>query len=110
MNFISRIVGLCALVVAASSCANPQPVRNELRAPSYPLITIDPYTSAWSPTDNLYDSSVEHWTGKPFPLMGTLRVDGQMYRFMGAEQSILTPIAPAAKDGDWSATYTFTKP
>ncbi|MBQ1964181.1 MAG: DUF4965 domain-containing protein [Tidjanibacter sp.] len=110
MNFISRIVGLCALVVAASSCANPQPVRNELRAPSYPLITIDPYTSAWSPTDQLYDSSVEHWTGKPFPLMGTLRVDGQMYRFMGAEQSILTPIAPAAKDGDWSATYTFTKP
>ena len=27
--------------------------KNELRAPAYPLVTIDPYTSAWSTTDNL---------------------------------------------------------
>ena len=32
--------------------------KNELRAPAYPLVTIDPYTSAWSTTDNLYDSPV----------------------------------------------------
>jgi len=38
--------------------------KNELRAPAYPLVTIDPYTSAWSTTDNLYDSPVKHWTGK----------------------------------------------
>ena len=24
--------------------------KNELRAPAYPLVTIDPYTSAWSKT------------------------------------------------------------
>lgn len=29
--------------------------KNELRAPAYPLVTIDPYTSAWSTTNNLYD-------------------------------------------------------
>lgn len=40
--------------------------KNELRAPAYPLVTIDPYTSAWSTTDNLYDSPVKHWTGKDF--------------------------------------------
>lgn len=34
--------------------------KNELRAPAYPLVTIDPYTSAWSTTDNLYDSPVKH--------------------------------------------------
>ena len=43
-------------------------VKNELRAPAYPLINIDTYTSGWSMTDNLYDSSVKHWTGKDFPL------------------------------------------
>ena len=44
--------------------------KNELRAPAYPLVTIDPYTSAWSTTDNLYDSPVKHWTGKDFSLLG----------------------------------------
>ena len=42
-------------------------VSNELRPPAYPLVTIDPYTSAWSTTDNLYDSNVKQWTGKDFP-------------------------------------------
>ena len=27
-------------------------------------------------TDNLYDGSVKHWTGKDFPLVGVLKVDG----------------------------------
>ena len=33
-------------------------VSSGMRPPAYPLITIDPYTSAWSTTDNLYDSNV----------------------------------------------------
>lgn len=101
---------LAALLVALVGCGGPEPTPNQLRAPAYPLITIDPYTSAWSFSDNLYDSQVMHWTGKPFPLMGTLRVDGQMYRFLGAEESVLTAVAPASKDGEWTATYTFAKP
>ena len=28
-----------------------QHVKSELRAPAYPLVSIDPYTSAWSFTD-----------------------------------------------------------
>ena len=44
-----------------------QHVKSELRAPAYPLVSIDPYTSAWSFTDNLYDGSVKHWSGKDFP-------------------------------------------
>ena len=66
--------------------------KNELRAPAYPLVTIDPYTSAWSTTDNLYDSPVKHWTGKDFSLLGVAKVDGQTYRFMGTEELELFPI------------------
>ena len=40
--------------------------KERLEAPAYPLVTIDPYASAWSMSDNLYDSPVRHWTGKDF--------------------------------------------
>ena len=55
-----------------------QHVKSELRAPAYPLVSIDPYTSAWSFTDNLYDGSVKHWSGKDFPLIGVAKVDGHL--------------------------------
>lgn len=55
-------------------CGSAEHVANTLRAPAYPLITIDPYTSAWSTSDNLYDSQVKHWTGKDFQFMGVARV------------------------------------
>ncbi|MDR2384179.1 MAG: DUF4965 domain-containing protein [Tannerella sp.] len=83
---------------------------NTLRAPAYPLITIDPYTSAWSFTDHLYDSSVCHWTGTEFPLTGAIRVDGKSYRFMGMEKQPLNVIATTAEKGNWNGRFTFSKP
>ncbi len=91
-------------------CGTPEHIRNELRAPAYPLITIDPYTSAWSGADNLYDRQIMHWTEKDFPFVGVLRVDGELYRFMGVEQALLIPIAPMGHEQSWEATYTFDKP
>ena len=55
----------------------------KLRAPSVPIITVDPYFSMWSPYDKLTDGPVEHWTGKPNSFNGTVFVDGKEYRFMG---------------------------
>lgn len=81
-----------------------------LRAPAYPLITIDPYTSAWSRTDNLYDDQVRHWTGRAHPLIGALRVDGTTYRFMGKEEIPLKALLPMAADGVWQAKYVESKP
>ena len=104
------LLAVVAIAALAISCSTPAPVKNEMRAPSYPLITIDPYTSAWSPADNLYDHQVTHWTGKKFPFLGTLRVDGQVYRFMGEEENIMAAIAPVASQEPWIASYTFDKP
>ena len=55
----------------------------ELRAPAYPLITIDPYFSVWAMADKLTDSTVRHWTGKPNMIKGIVFIDGSEYRFMG---------------------------
>lgn len=81
-----------------------------LRAPAYPLVTIDPYTSAWSTTDQLYDDVVHHWTGKRHGLIGAIRVDGQVYRFLGKEELPRKAIVPMANMGAWDCIFTNTKP
>lgn len=99
-----------AVVALASSCGSDAVIKNDLRAPAWPLVTIDPYTSAWSISDNLYESTVKHWTGKEFPLIGALKVDGQVYRFLGVEDSDLLTLAPTAQESSWTGKYTEARP
>jgi hypothetical protein len=73
-------------------------------------VTIDPYTSAWATTDNLYDSPVKHWTGKDFSLLGVAKVDGQTYRFMGTEELELRPLVKTSEQGSWTGKYTTQQP
>ncbi|RIV25240.1 DUF4965 domain-containing protein [Fibrisoma montanum] len=80
------------------------------RPPAYPLITIDPYTSIWATTDKLTDAPTRHWTGKPYPLDGFVRVDGRTYRFMGAPMTTLKTIVPTALSGGYPTTFTFQAP
>ncbi|GEM_PF-13120 len=106
---------IISLFIMAGSCNNPadyfEPAKtSEMRAPAYPLITIDPYTSAWSFTDKLNEDAVRHWTGKKFPLLGAIRVDNVAYRFMGVEELPLTPFLPTAATERWEASYTEKEP
>jgi hypothetical protein len=99
-----------ALLIAEISGSDAYKVTNTLRAPAYPLITIDPYTSGWSFTDKLYDQQVKHWTGKEFPLIGVLRVDGAVFRFMGVEEVLTRPVVQTSELGSWKGRYSFDKP
>ena len=104
---------LLGCIVGSMLCGcqkTDEPVKSELRAPAYPLVTIDPYTSAWSMSDRLYEGSVKHWTGKDFPLIGVVKVDGQDYRFMGVEELELKPLIHTSEQGEWFGRYTTERP
>jgi hypothetical protein len=108
------ILLLAAGIAFSCTETTKQPVtpdtKSELRAPAYPLITIDPYTSAWSCTDQLFDAPVSHWTGRAHPIIGALRVDGNVYRFLGKEVIPKTYLLQMAGGGAWEGNYVNQKP
>ena len=75
-----------------------------LRLPSVPLLVNDPYFSFWSPYDHLYDGTTKHWDDQQKAMDGLLRVDGQVYRFMGKQRTTkLLSIAPMGNKGGYQA-------
>lgn len=87
----------------------------KMRAPSVPLITIDPFFSVWSPADRLTDTDTVHWTNtakeeRKIIMRGIVKIDGKPYRFMGenAEGEEIPAMRQISLDIDaFSSTYTF---
>ena len=61
-----------------------------MRAPAYPLITIDPNFNVWSQADRLTDTDTVHWTDRPQKIKATVTIDGKATGFVTDENGEVT--------------------
>jgi hypothetical protein len=83
MRWLSVICVTAALTVYAVPLSAQQPLT--ARTPATPLVLHDPYFSVWSFDDQLASAPTRHWTGAEQQLSGSIRIDGQTFRFMGRD-------------------------
>ena len=84
--FCTMLICLGATVYGGDR--NPDRYLNGIRPPAAPLVTVDPYFSLWSMSDELTADVTRHWTGWKQPLLGAVRIDGRTYRIVGTESFI----------------------
>lgn len=105
------VLSALSMPIHAQKAEDFEPYKStELRLPSVPLLTNDPFFSFWSNYDNLNEGPVRHWSEQEKAIDGILRVDGVSYRFMGARRDyILEPVAPLTVDGNgWEGKVNYS--
>ena len=96
----AALAGCCSTIKEADTS-----LVSEVRPPAAPLVTVDPYFSVWSATDEINASSTRHWTGREQSIVGAVRVDGRSYRVLGLESPRLVPVLPTIAVEPWEARY-----
>ncbi len=74
------LVGLACLTLLATQTVL---AGDRGRPPAVPLITHNPYFSAWSTADRPTDDWSRHWTGSIQAMSSMAQVDGKPYRLLG---------------------------
>ena len=83
----------------------------DLRLPAVPLVVNDPYFSIWSPYNELNGGTTRIWYDQEKSMDGLLRVDGEVYRFMGQEKGeLLGSLLPMGNKGAWTAKVKYADP
>jgi glutaminase A-like protein/uncharacterized protein DUF5127/uncharacterized protein DUF4964 len=74
-NFLCGVFAFAVFILPAAA--------QQHRPPAVPLVTHDPYFSIWSMADHLTDQPTKHWSEAAQPMTGLIRIDAQLYRWMG---------------------------
>ena len=90
-----KLVGRILIFVSCALgifLANNSAESADFRPPAVPLVTHDPYFSIWAPADRLTGADTVHWTGKPHRLTSLVRIDGKVFRILGASPADVSPL------------------
>jgi len=60
----------------------------ELRPPSVPVVSCDPFFSVWSPSEDPTLADTENWFGAKQPIRVFVEIDGARWRLMGAKANL----------------------
>lgn len=101
---IKKLVFITAIIFSGILTAQQR------QAPAYPLVTHDPNFSIWSFGDKINEQSTVHWTGTDQSLVGLIKVDGKVYRFLGNEPKNYVDVLSAADAGEYTVMATEDEP
>lgn len=80
-------------------------------ASQHTLMTLTPKFSIQAIGATLHKEYLRLSTGKYFPMVGILRVDGKAYRFMGGDSLRISPLASISTlSYKWGAKYSYLYP
>lgn len=109
-----RIIILLGIIFLLSACFySKKEVKSSISIDpiEHTLLAIAPDFSIKIAGDTLNKHYLQLKSGKTFPMIGILRVDGKDYRFMGGDSLRISSIAPLANDSiGWSGKYSYLFP
>jgi len=88
-----KFIGVfCAIaLISVLSIAGEVPIPG-FRPPAIPIVVSEPHIQNWVRGDNTTISEgVVHWDGRSHGMLGTVRIDGTVYRWLGVYETEVDP-------------------